>query len=89
MDKCIKDLDYILSEVYNGRSVATAVNSSNISTVCYNPMNKVLTILFQKGKMYQYKDIDITDFVSLITAKSVGSMFHSIIKQHQYKLVEV
>ena len=66
--------------------VSSAVNSSNLSTWSYNPNISELTILFNRGTTYRYKDVDTNTILRLIDAESIGKEFRkSIMGKFEYK----
>jgi hypothetical protein len=58
----------------------TAVSSSTISSVGYDPDTFVLEIEFLNGSVYQYFDVPSAEYDQLVSAPSVGSYFSSAIK---------
>lgn len=70
--------------------VSSAVNSSNLSTWSYNPNISELTILFNRGTTYRYKDVDTKTILRLIDAESVGKEFrNSIMGKFEYKKEDI
>lgn len=60
------------------------VNSSNISTINYKPVSKVLEITFNNGKIYHYQNVSSSSYNALVKAKSHGEYLHEhIIPKHQ------
>ena len=53
------NLEYILSELNSGRPIVIPVKSSNLTTLSYNPFTKQLTVLFSRGTIYKYDNVDI------------------------------
>lgn len=68
--------------------VAITVNSSNLSTIAYNPQNKTLTILFKRGTIYKYFNVEKSVVYKLLDIKlkneSVGIFFRNYI-MNNYK----
>lgn len=58
----------------------TAVQSSNIQSVGYDPATKALEVHFKNGGRYRYHDVDAVTHSRLMAAKSVGAHFHEHIK---------
>lgn len=69
------ELKEVLSELEQGRAVVIPVESSNISTISYNPFTRNLTILFKRGDMYKYDNVDIETALKMVLSKSIGSYF--------------
>ena len=70
--------------------VSSAVNSSNLSTWSYNPGMSELTILFNRGTTYRYKNVDTDTVLKLIDAESVGKEFrNSIMDKFEYKKEDI
>ena len=70
--------------------VSSAVNSSNLSTWSYNPNISELTILFNRGTTYRYKNVDTNTILKLINAKSIGKEFRrSIMGKFEYKKEDI
>ena len=65
------DLDEILSELNNGRPIVVPIKSSNITTLSYNPFTKQLTVLFSRGNIYKYDNVDIGTIVRLLISESL------------------
>jgi len=54
------------------------------STVCasiFNSENRDLTVIFKNGGQYRYPLVELTDYMRLETADSVGSIFNTYIKK--------
>lgn len=56
------------------------VDSTNLSSVGYDPQNKVLEIEFKNGNIYQYFSVPENINLGLISASSAGKYFNSNIK---------
>ena len=69
----------IKQRLLNNEVVVVAVESSNISTWCYNPNNKTLTVLFKKGTTYRYENVDKKTVLNFLMSESVGKAFHKFI----------
>lgn len=80
----------LMNKLSNNEVVTTAVNSSNLATWSYNPLNKELTVLFNRGSVYRYSGVDKDTVVRLLNAESVGKEFRKSImgKFEYYKDVE-
>lgn len=57
-----------------------AVESDYLRSVGYDSSNQVLEIEFQKGGIYQYKDVPSAVYIGLIGASSLGKYFNANIK---------
>lgn len=85
MDKATLKARLLRNEV-----VSSAVNSSNLSTWSYNPSISELTILFNRGTTYKYKNVDTNTILRLINAESVGKEFrNSIMGKFEYKKEDI
>jgi hypothetical protein len=61
------------------------VTSSNISSVGYEPASQVLEVEFTNGSVYSYEGVPPEVHRGLVDAPSVGSAFHSMIRdQYTY-----
>ena len=58
----------------------TEVESSNINSVGYNAVNKVLEVEFHTGSIYHYKNISKIMAADLLLADSIGSFFNKNIR---------
>lgn len=58
----------------------TPVESSNISSVGYDPITKTMTVLFHAGTKYAYANVAEATFTAILKADSVGSAFNKLIK---------
>lgn len=56
------------------------VVSSNLSSVGYDSVTRILEIEFNSGGIYQYGNVPETVYSGLISASSKGSYFHDNIK---------
>ena len=71
--------ELLINKLSNNEVVTTAVNSSNLATWSYNPIQKELTVLFNKGTIYRYSGVDKDTVLGLIKAESVGKEFRKSI----------
>ena len=70
--------------------VMTAVDSSNISRVGFNPSAFTLTVEFRNGNLYRYSQVNAMSYVRLMCAESRGKYFNSYIKPlHPVKKLRV
>lgn len=58
----------------------TPVSSSNLRSVGYDPVSRVLEIEFHSGGIYQYSNVPEEVYRSLMAASSHGRYFHYFIK---------
>lgn len=58
----------------------TAVKSSNITSVAYDPAAQELEVQFKNGGRYRYAGVPATAHAALMAADSVGAHFHQHIK---------
>jgi len=66
------------------------VTSSNIKSVGYDEVGKILEVEFQDGGVYQYKDVEPVVHQELVGAESVGKYFHQKIKKvYEFSRVEL
>ena len=56
------------------------VKSSNIATVGYDSMKQELEIEFVTGGIYKYLKVPEDVYINLMTAPSIGSAVHKLIK---------
>lgn len=57
-----------------------AVESDYLRSVGYNASNQLLEIEFQRGEIYQYKDVPAAIYTDLMNAPSLGKYFNANIK---------
>lgn len=58
----------------------TITRSGMVNTIKYDEDTKVLTLTFNSGGTYEYKDVPEEVFKDMLAAESVGKYFHSNIK---------
>lgn len=64
------------------------VNSSNISSIGYDPMSQTLEVAFNSGGIYQYYNVPENIYINLMNAGSKGKYHHTHIKgRYNYKRV--
>ena len=79
------NLEYILSELNSGRPVVIPVKSSNLTTLSENPFPKQLTVLFSRGTIYKYDNVDIDIVVKLLMSESLGKFFNqNIVNKYNF-----
>lgn len=64
------------------------VDSTNLSAVGYDSENKILTIEFNDGGLYEYYDVPQNIYDELMSASSKGSFFHRFIRD-AYRTVKI
>ncbi|MBN2383963.1 KTSC domain-containing protein [bacterium] len=62
----------------------TPVQSSNIRSVGYDPLSKILEVEFHGGVIYQYFNVPEGIFLAMISASSKGSYLHQNIKDRYH-----
>jgi hypothetical protein len=60
----------------------TAVQSSNLAEIDYDPWSGTLTIAFHSGGVYEYYGVPYSEYSALMNASSHGGYFHAYIKGH-------
>lgn len=58
----------------------TSVSSSNVESVGYDENNETLEIEFKNGAIYQYFDVPLNVFNTLMSVGSIGAYMASNIK---------
>lgn len=59
----------------------TAVSSSNVTEVGYDPDTLTLEVTFQSGEVYQYFDVPESVYQQLMQASSIGTYLNQEIKK--------
>jgi hypothetical protein len=67
----------------------TRVSSSNIASVGYDEVSRVLEVEFQDGRIYQYSDVPKSEYLGLMNAASHGKYLNEHIVQGGYGYAEV
>ncbi len=63
----------------------TAVQSSNLAAIDYDPWSGTLTIAFHSGGVYEFYNVPPSEYHGLMNASSHGGYFHAYIKdQYNY-----
>lgn len=58
------------------------VNSSAIKSVGYDEENQILEVeILETGRVYQYKNIPINEYLTFIQAPSIGWYYNKMIKE--------
>ncbi|MBI4825314.1 MAG: KTSC domain-containing protein [Nitrospirae bacterium] len=67
----------------------TAVSSSNLASVGYDPESMVLEIEFHSGGIYQYSNVPESKYEGLMKAGSHGTYFDTYIKKGGYRFKKI
>ena len=67
--------------------IRTPVNSSNVTSVGYDPTTMTLEVEFTKSSVYQYFEVPEVEYQNLISAESVGRYLNQNIKNN-YRFVQ-
>lgn len=69
------------------------IQSSNIVHIGYDRPSSVLLVEFTAGQWYRYVGVEVKVFGELLSAKSVGSAFYTLVKanpaRYPYAKVDV
>jgi hypothetical protein len=66
------------------------VKSSNISSVGYDKVKQLLEVQFTNEDVYQYNNVSIEVYETLISSASIGAAFHILIRgKYEFTKVEV
>lgn len=57
------------------------VQSSNLAAVGYDPATLIMTVQFNSGRSYRYKDVPQDVYLALLNAGSAGKYFNDYIKE--------
>ena len=65
------------------------VDSSNLVSVGYDPQTMILEVEFKKGSVYEYANVPMEIYTSLMTAVSKGSYhYRNIRMSFPYKQIQ-
>ena len=56
------------------------VKSSNVKSVGYDEIKKIMEVEFMSGDIYQYLNVPVEVFVAVVTAPSIGSAIHKMLR---------
>lgn len=56
------------------------VQSSNIKSIGHDPKTNTMEVEFSTGAVHQYDGVNVDEHRALMSAQSVGSHFHNIIR---------
>ena len=62
----------------------SAVSSSNLASVGYDPDTKTLAVQFKSGAVGHYSGVSAKEHAALIAAPSVGGYFAAHIRPHKH-----
>ena len=57
-----------------------SVKSSNVGSVGYDPLKKVMEVEFKGGSLYRYANVPHSLFKGFISTESPGKFFHQNVK---------
>ena len=66
-----------------------SVESSNLASIGYDAVNKILEVEFNHGGLYQYFDVPKNEYNALMNADSHGRYFDRNIKKAGYRFVKI
>ena len=66
-----------------------SVESSNLASIGYDAVNKILEVEFNHGGLYQYFDVPKNEYNALMNADSHGQYFDRNIKKAGYRFVKI
>lgn len=76
----------ILREEVKGDVIYNIIKSSNIKESVYNMSNSTMTVTFNNGQQYEYKDVPHKVYAQFRLAESQGKFFTTeISKKYEYK----
>jgi hypothetical protein len=79
----------IISEKIEGKSIEVEINSSNLKNAKYETETKDLTMTFNNGSIYLYKNVPWEVFVKFRMSESQGKFFNAnIAKKYQYEKIK-
>lgn len=58
----------------------TKVTSSNIDAIGYDPMQRVLKVVFKSGSIYDYYEVGQEVYDDLMSAESIGRTFNQTVR---------
>ena len=61
----------------------THINSSLITSVAYDAFTKVLEIVFCRGGIYEYADVNQQEYDNLMNSRSIGLYFNGNIRNRK------
>lgn len=67
----------------------THVSSSNIASIGYDPGTQTLEVEFLDGSVYQYHNVSLSVYESLMSASSHGHYLDTYVKKRGYRYSKV
>ena len=64
-------------------------NSDNIDCVEYNYNLHILVVIFNTGSVYQYYDVPVDVFGSVVTAPSIGKAFNQYVSRREFRYIKL
>jgi len=64
------------------RVVLPPGRSSNLAEVGHDPEAKILEVRFKSGAIYQYANVEVSAWKTLMKAKSMGAFHNKIFAKH-------
>jgi hypothetical protein len=61
------------------------VVSSQIQSIGFDPVQKVMRIQFNRGGLYEYQNVEPETYSTILTAESVGAEFDKLVKKQPDK----
>lgn len=58
----------------------TKVTSSNIDAIGYDPVQRILKVVFKSGSIYDYYEVDQQIYEGLMSADSIGRTFNQTVR---------
>ena len=49
-----------------------SVNSSNVDSIGYNPVTRILRVRYKSGDTYRYEDVNGDQYAAILSSQSVG-----------------
>lgn len=70
----------INEKLQNNEVITVAVNNStNLNMYSYNPQTKIFSILFKRGTLYKYNNVEKEVVYKFLNATSIGQTFRKYI----------
>lgn len=79
----------IKNEKIVGKLVYVSMISTSLKSASYDTNNENLRIMFNNGKIYEYKNVPYKTFTKFCSSKSQGKFFNeNILKNYKFKKVK-
>lgn len=87
-------LKKIRQKLLQDKVIVVKPNSTNISTYSYNPKTKKMVVIFSRGQIYTYNNVDINTILNLLSVQeneqSVGRAFkENVVNKFSYQKIWV